>query len=123
MALKGRGITVARRIVGKGTASNIGEEIRNVRTGGTTPTLQRAVVIEVISDPFSLTQDYLEQLAATISNPETVDVMPIGSVVAKLVSSNQGIDASSNIILFPFLWGMIFYRKPFYQKYLTNRDL
>lgn len=28
-----------------------------------------------------------------------------------------------DIILFPFLWGMIFYRKPFYQKYLTNRDL
>ena len=28
-----------------------------------------------------------------------------------------------DMILFPFLWGMIFYRKPFYQKYLTNRDL
>ena len=28
-----------------------------------------------------------------------------------------------DIILFPFLWGMIFYRKPFYQKYLTNVDL
>jgi len=27
-----------------------------------------------------------------------------------------------DMILFPFLWGMIFYRKPFYQKYLTNRD-
>jgi len=25
-----------------------------------------------------------------------------------------------DIILFPFLWGMIFYRKPFYRKYLTN---
>ena len=28
-----------------------------------------------------------------------------------------------DIILFPFLWGMIFYRKPFYKKYLTNVDL
>ena len=27
-----------------------------------------------------------------------------------------------DMILFPFLWGMIFYRKPFYQKYLTNRN-
>jgi ligand-binding SRPBCC domain-containing protein len=25
-----------------------------------------------------------------------------------------------DLILFPFLWGMIFYRKPFYKKYLTN---
>lgn len=25
-----------------------------------------------------------------------------------------------DMILFPFLWGMIFYRKPFYKKYLTN---
>ena len=24
-----------------------------------------------------------------------------------------------NYLLFPFLWGMIFYRKPFYQKYLS----
>jgi len=28
-----------------------------------------------------------------------------------------------DMILFPFLWGMIFYRKPFYLKYLTNRNL
>ena len=28
-----------------------------------------------------------------------------------------------DIILFPFLWVMIFYLKPFYQKYLTNKDL
>ena len=27
------------------------------------------------------------------------------------------------IIFFPFLLGMIFYRKPFYKKYLTNVDL
>lgn len=102
MALRGRGITVARRIVGKATVSNINEEIRSVRTSGTPPTLQRAVVVEVISDPFSLTEDYLNQLSSTISNPEIVDVMPINSVVARLVSSNQGIDGSGNIILFPF---------------------
>jgi ligand-binding SRPBCC domain-containing protein len=24
-----------------------------------------------------------------------------------------------NYLLFPFLWGMVFYRKPFYQKYLS----
>jgi ligand-binding SRPBCC domain-containing protein len=24
-----------------------------------------------------------------------------------------------NYLLFPFLWGMIFYRKPFYEKYLS----
>jgi len=24
-----------------------------------------------------------------------------------------------NYLLFPFLWGMIFYRKPFYKKYLS----
>jgi hypothetical protein len=25
-----------------------------------------------------------------------------------------------NYLLFPFLWGMIFYRKPFYKKYLSR---
>ena len=32
-------------------------------------------------------------------------------------------NAFLDIILFPFLWGIIFYRKPFYQKYLTKGDL
>ncbi|NBU98349.1 MAG: deoxyribodipyrimidine photo-lyase, partial [Spirochaetia bacterium] len=78
------------------------EELKNIRTSGTPPVLQRAVVIEVISDPFSLTQEYLDQLATTISNPEVVDVMPINSIVARVISANQGIDGSANIVLFPF---------------------
>jgi len=102
MPVKGRGITVARRVVGASNVNNISEELRNVRTSGSPPVLQRAVVIEVISDPFSLTQDYLDQLSTTINNPEIVDIMPINSIVARLVSSNQGIDGSNNIILFPF---------------------
>lgn len=102
MPFTGRGITVARRIVGKSTASDISEDIRNIRTAGTPPVLQRAIAIEVISDPLSLTQEYLDELAVTISNPEVIDVMPINSLVARLVTANQGIDGSANIILFPF---------------------
>jgi ligand-binding SRPBCC domain-containing protein len=29
-------------------------------------------------------------------------------------------NAFLNYLLFPFLWGMIFYRKPFYKKYLSR---
>ena len=101
MPLRGRGISVARRAVGKATTANISEELRSIRTGGTPPVLQRAVVIEVISDPFSLTEEYLDNLSNTVSNPEIIDIMPIGSIVAKLVNSNQGLDGSQNIILFP----------------------
>lgn len=102
MPFRGRGITVARRIVGKSTASDISEEIRSIRTSGTPPTLQRAVTIEVISDPFSLTEEYINGLSTTVSNPEIIDVMPINSIVARMVSANQGLDGSGNIILFPF---------------------
>lgn len=28
-----------------------------------------------------------------------------------------------DLIIFPFLWGMMFYRKPFYKKYLTAQSL
>jgi hypothetical protein len=85
-----------------GSINDIGSDLERVRTRGTSPTLQRAVVIDVIMDPNMITDAQLDFIKTTVSNPEFAEIMPVNSIVAKLVSDSQGRTASSNTILFPF---------------------
>ena len=52
---RGSGISIGRTMVGKNISTSVGNELKQTRTSTSTPTLQRAVVMEVINDPFSLT--------------------------------------------------------------------
>jgi hypothetical protein len=97
------GRNVLRDVSNLTQGSNIGNEISNVRTfgGGGGPTLQKAVVVDVIIDINSLTDDYLNFLRDTVNNPRMVDVMPTNAVVARMVSDTQGQLPRTNTILFP----------------------
>lgn len=98
----GSGTHPGRTLVGKSLTASISEEINSVKTQGTTPILQKAIVIEVINDPASLSVEQKQAIANTVSNRRLIDVMPIGSVVARLITAGQGQASTSNIILFPF---------------------
>lgn len=84
--------------------NNITSEISNATTfgGGGGPTLQKAVVVDVIIDPNLLTDERLQALRDSVNNPRFVDVMPVNSIVARMVSDSQGRTARTATILFPF---------------------
>ena len=97
-----QGNNAQRRTVGANTTQQIGDDIRRVQTAGQPPLLQRAVVIDVITDPDLLEEDELDAIAESVSNAELVDIMPSNSVIARIVSNNTGGDSQANIVLFPF---------------------
>lgn len=96
------GTTATRDIVGGYSANEIGGDIESIRTRGAPPTLQRAVVIDVIMDPNLLSDEELRAIRSTVNNPRFADVLPVNSVVARIVSNEGGSAARSNTILFPF---------------------
>jgi hypothetical protein len=98
----GRGISASRRIVGGNSLPYIGEELRRVRTAGSPPTLQQAVVIEVIDDPSRLTDNDISNIVAVVNNPEYARILPSGAIIARIVSAGTGLTAGGNTILFPF---------------------
>lgn len=71
-------------------------------TSAAPPTLQRAIVVDIIVDPNILSDDYKNSLIETVDNPDLVSLMSVNTIIAKIVSSNQGMGPSSNTILFPF---------------------
>lgn len=76
--------------------------MNQVFTTTQTPTLQRAVVVDVITDLSLITEEYKEALTQTINNAELLDVISVNCVIARIISSNEGNGANSNTILFPF---------------------
>lgn len=82
--------------------NNITDEMSNVRRFGSGPTLQKAVVVDVIVDPNLLTDERMQSLRDSVNNPRFVDVMPVNSIIARMVSDSQGRLARTNTILFPF---------------------
>lgn len=96
------GDSVQRRVSGGDTTNQIGDDLRRSQVGGQPPILQRAVVLDVITDPDLLSEEDLDAIAESVSNAELVDVMPGNSVIAQFVSNNAGQGAQAAIILFPF---------------------
>lgn len=94
--------TVARRTVGGNSLNRPGDQLRSVETSGQAPTLRRAVVLEVFDNPSSLTEDQKQALAEQVSNPELVDILPINSVLARVVSDSQDHGNPTSTILLPF---------------------
>jgi len=96
------GDNVSRSLLGGNASNRIGNDLERGRTTGVPPTLQKAVVIEVITDPDLMAEEELNGIAGTVNNSELVDIMPINSVVARVISSGAGTGPQQNTILFPF---------------------
>jgi hypothetical protein len=91
----------ANRRMTAGTTNAIGPELEKLNTSGQSANLFKAVVIEVIADPSSLTDEEIESIAQSVNNPELAYVMPNNSVVAKVISNGAGISGKTCTILFP----------------------
>ena len=88
---------------GPNSAREHGEIIRQSSMQGSMPFVQKAVVVDVIVKPDELDDDYKAFLQETVNNYELVEVMPTNSVIARLLSSGQGlVDSQPNTVLFPF---------------------
>lgn len=96
------GVIATRRIVGGSANNQIGEDIRNSRMAGQAPLLQKAVVVDVVCDPSLYTEEELQNLAEKVNNPELIDIMPVNSVIARIITNGQDISNPIETILFPF---------------------
>ena len=96
------GMNVSRRVVGGMALGSNGADSREQMHQAAPPVLQRAVVMDVIYDPMVLSEEELDQIRRTVNNYELVDVMPVNSVIAKIVSDAGGLSATPHTILFPF---------------------
>jgi len=96
------GSPATRSIVGGSAANRIGGAIQGAQTQAAAPTLQRAIVVDVIMDPNILTVEQIEQIKGVVNNPRWADIMPVNSIVARIVSNEGGRAARTNTILFPF---------------------
>ena len=98
---------ISRRTVGVSTLGRPTADIRAASTSGAMPFLQRAVVIEVIDTPSTLTEEQKQALADQVNNPELVDILPVNSIVARIVSDSADTGNPVSTILFPLLSGAI----------------
>jgi hypothetical protein len=96
------GFNVQRQLVGGVGARDTTQERRGGYQGGTAPTLQRAVVVDVITDPNALTPEELDKLEDSVNNPETVGTMPYNSIVGRIVSHEHDLGDPTPHIFYPF---------------------
>lgn len=92
---------ISRRMIG-GSVNSPTQEIRHTQTSGQQPLLQRAVVIEVFDNPSALTEEEKQLLAERVNNPEYVDILPVNSVLARIVNDGVDLGNPTSVILFPF---------------------
>lgn len=98
---------VSRRVVGGSTLGRPDGELRAAATAGSMPILQRAVVVEVYENPSALTSEEKDAIAEQVNNPEFVDVLPINSVLARIVSDSADTGNPVSTLLFPLFSGCV----------------
>jgi len=77
------------------------QERRDHLQGGSAPTLQRAVVVDVIYDPTSLTNTQMDALEDTVVNPELVEGMPYNSILGRVITNSQDLGHPSLHVFYP----------------------
>lgn len=95
-------MNVTRRLVGGVGTSEVGSEARQLSTKGNPPGIFRVVVVDVIYDPDSLTTEEKQLLKETVTNPEFVEMMPINTIVGRVVSAGQDISSPNPALFYPF---------------------
>ena len=97
-----KNFNVDRRLLGGNTMSHISEERRNEVSKASPPVLQKAVVIDIITAPHLSTIEQKTALRDSVNNPELVEVMPVNSIIAQMVTNEIGTLGGPRTILFPF---------------------
>lgn len=92
--------TTATRRIGQAGRTAEGHA-RQLATQGEAPSLQKAVVVDVIMDTSLLSDDYLNEIASLVNNPELVDIMPVGAIIGRIISNQSGIGPGTHAIFFP----------------------
>lgn len=95
-----KGVNAQREILSP--SADIGKEIKDLRTASPFPNFCRAVVVDVVFDPDSLTSEQLSGYKAKVSNPELIDNIPRDSVIARIVSNAKDRRDSKAIVCYPF---------------------
>lgn len=95
-----KGVNANREILSP--SSDIGKDIKDLRTSSPFPNFCRAVVVDVIFDPDSLASDQVSAYKNKVSNPELVDNIPRNSIIARIVSNAKDRRDSKAIVCYPF---------------------
>jgi hypothetical protein len=99
--MRRRGINPNRSISRGRLTAGATQDLEQIRSHGPAPTLQTAVVLDVVMDPGMLSEEQTSVIRDTVNNPIFADVLTPNCIIAKLTSANQGIAFGSNTILFP----------------------
>lgn len=82
-------VNVGRVLVGGRNNQSQAEISRGIAQHGTAPILQRAVVMDVVTDIDGISDEVKSQLKDSVTNPEFVDNMPTNSIIARVVADGQ----------------------------------
>lgn len=95
-----KGINANREILTP--SADIGKELKDLRTSSPFPNFCRAVVVDVIFDPESLTSEQRAAYRKKVSNPELIDNIPRNSILARIVSNAKDRRDSKSIVCYSF---------------------
>lgn len=95
-----KGLNVNRELLTP--SADIGKELKDLRTSSPFPNFCRAVVVDVIFDPESLTTEQLASYRKKVSNPELIDNIPRNSILARIVSNAKDRRDSKAIVCYSF---------------------
>jgi hypothetical protein len=99
--MSNRGLNVGRQIAGGSGQNNVTQQQRDFLQGGSAPTLQRVVVVDVIYDPTSLTNAEMTALENQVANPEMVEGMPFNSIIGRVITNSQDFGHPSLHVFYP----------------------
>jgi hypothetical protein len=99
--MSNRGYNAGRQMAGGSGQQNTTQQRREFLQGGSPPILQRAVIVEVISDPAALTNAEMTALENKVANPEMVEGMPYNSIIGRVITNSQDLGHPSLHIFYP----------------------
>lgn len=95
------GTNIARLLTGGGSLNLRAEAVRATMTNAEMPTLLKAVVIDVVTDVSVLDYDYIDRISSVVNNPEFVPLMTPNSIIARIISNNEGVSLNNTMVFFP----------------------
>lgn len=93
-------INVSRLIVGG--VGEAGRSLTGHLRNGNPPTIFRAVVQEIFTNPKILTTQEKTALKASVANPQFLDLMPPMSIMVRVINNGQDMVDSTSVIVYPF---------------------
>lgn len=97
-----RGINATRQMLNPST-TGVQQEIRELQRMSPAGTFLRAVVVNVLNDPTSFTDEDVDVLSQTVANPDLIQNCPRNSLIVRIVSGGADRRGISQIITYPFL--------------------